>query len=316
MSMIIPALSLSLSLITATGVHARTPPTLPGPLAQGPEKLQKLAPFLLSLLFALALDTPVHVDAQQCDPRDGLVKCRTGVGLYTRQPCIAAQYLCNGQVDCEDKSDEDVFVCGASCNQDHEFTCADRASCVPFGYMCDGRASCADKSDEDPEKCSQVQQFIAQRTTSSTSVAPVDASCIGIKFYCKEQAQCIAPTEECDGVVQCAGKCHRVSRCLAASAPWCRAVPLCVAAVVPLCRCVSLPWCPGVCLMCWWRVCAWYCLLRAGSCLPCRPLADGVSNDPWSIRTPPLLVNLCSNYATPHHTTPHHTTLPHHRTTL
>ncbi|KFO60654.1 Low-density lipoprotein receptor-related protein 2, partial [Corvus brachyrhynchos] len=75
------------------------------------------------------------------------VLCRDGTG------CVAQEYLCDGEKDCADGSDEDG--CAQLCNtpgqpapcQSHEYPCG-LGSCLNVSLVCNGRQDCADGSDE------------------------------------------------------------------------------------------------------------------------------------------------------------------------
>ncbi|NXM49549.1 LRP2 protein, partial [Gymnorhina tibicen] len=75
------------------------------------------------------------------------VLCRDGTG------CVAQEYLCDGEKDCADGSDEDG--CAQLCNtagqpapcQSHEYPCR-LGSCLNASLVCNGRQDCADGSDE------------------------------------------------------------------------------------------------------------------------------------------------------------------------
>ena len=57
--------------------------------------------------------------------------------------CVSNDYLCDGDRDCPDGSDE--YYCG-SCAYD-EFTC-NNGSCIPVQYLCDGMSHCDGNEDE------------------------------------------------------------------------------------------------------------------------------------------------------------------------
>ncbi|NXH54993.1 LRP2 protein, partial [Rhabdornis inornatus] len=75
------------------------------------------------------------------------VPCRDGTG------CVAQEYLCDGEKDCADGSDEDG--CAQLCNtpghhapcQSHEYPCG-LGSCLNASLVCNGQQDCADGSDE------------------------------------------------------------------------------------------------------------------------------------------------------------------------
>lgn len=96
--------------------------------------------------------------------------------------CIAREFLCNGHVDCWDKSDETREKCSTEKCVRREFRC-DYGACIRRLWSCNGRVNCADGSDETAEACSTTK-------------------CSSTRFQCKYGA-CIYKNKRCDGVVDC-----------------------------------------------------------------------------------------------------------------
>ncbi|KFP91523.1 Low-density lipoprotein receptor-related protein 2, partial [Apaloderma vittatum] len=75
------------------------------------------------------------------------VPCRDGT------ECVAQEYMCDGEKDCADGSDEDG--CAQLCDtpgqpspcQSHEYSCG-LGGCLNASLLCDGRQDCTDGSDE------------------------------------------------------------------------------------------------------------------------------------------------------------------------
>lgn len=98
-----------------------------------------------------------------------LSKGRTGAG----PACIPAQWRCDGQTECGDRSDElDCPECGPG-----TFRCQS-GQCVPASKLCDGVPNCDDKSDE-------------------TTCCPAG------QFQCVVTGECVPADKLCDGEHDC-----------------------------------------------------------------------------------------------------------------
>ena|SRR6218665_379930 len=76
------------------------------------------------------------------DCTEGQVACVGG------GECIKAGLLCDGNVDCQDGTDETECVGDAWRCPVGEFQCQDDGQCLPNSYACDGTFDCEDGSDE------------------------------------------------------------------------------------------------------------------------------------------------------------------------
>lgn len=71
-----------------------------------------------------------------------IIRCNNG-------HCIDKNWICNGQNECGDNSDEKN--CGQISCREGQITCSN-GDCIEMGWKCDGKRDCPDASDEKGEK--------------------------------------------------------------------------------------------------------------------------------------------------------------------
>ncbi|XP_052835482.1 very low-density lipoprotein receptor isoform X7 [Drosophila gunungcola] len=114
----------------------------------------------------------------KCDEKQ--FQCRSG-------DCIPIRFVCDGDADCKDHSDEQIKECKfieATCSSD-QFRCGN-GNCIPNKWRCDQESDCADGSDEANELCMNA--------------------CPNNEFKCQTVDQCIPRSWLCDGSNDCRDK--------------------------------------------------------------------------------------------------------------
>ncbi|NWI37416.1 LRP8 protein, partial [Picathartes gymnocephalus] len=130
------------------------------------------------------------------------VPCRDGTG------CVAQEYLCDGEKDCADGSDEDG--CAQLCNtpgRSHSSYPCGLGSCLNTSLVCNGQQDCADGSDEGGN-CSVPCQ---RSCTHLCHPSPQGPRCwCGPGYRLAEDGLSCMDIDECMewGKVACSQTCH------------------------------------------------------------------------------------------------------------
>ncbi|XP_055692338.1 low-density lipoprotein receptor-related protein 1 [Lutzomyia longipalpis] len=128
----------------------------------------------------------------------GYFRCRH------QHQCIEVRFLCDGDADCGDGSDEAVGEDGPCSTKDHCNTTAgyfqcDGNRCLHNSTLCDGVAHCIDEADEDPKICPNITCSESQFQCNGTK------RCIPNIWYCDQHADC-GPGDFSDEPEDC-GEC-------------------------------------------------------------------------------------------------------------
>lgn len=119
---------------------------------------------------------------KQC--KDNEFRCNNG-------QCIMNSYLCDGDKDCLDGSDE--TSCPPATCSSRTFRC-NNTECVQASLRCDGDADCADGSDEWPQTCGAA----TQRTCRGTDFRCANGECIRSTWRCDGDNDCLDGSDEAD----------------------------------------------------------------------------------------------------------------------
>ncbi|KNC32980.1 hypothetical protein FF38_07208 [Lucilia cuprina] len=119
-----------------------------------------------------------------------------GCPLYSWQcnngQCIKSDELCDGNYDCEDKSDETVEECLLRPCPSYAFQCA-YGACITGNFKCNGVVNCVDGSDETRFLCNSKVNY--EKELQGSCVFPTSMEC--------QSGECISNDKLCDGHEDC-----------------------------------------------------------------------------------------------------------------
>ncbi|XP_040583657.2 LOW QUALITY PROTEIN: low-density lipoprotein receptor-related protein 2 [Lepeophtheirus salmonis] len=124
-------------------------------------------------------------DIQLCKDKKKDISCNVDQLICNSTTiCVQHYWLCDGDDDCGDNSDESPVHCAARTCPPNTFRCPDQR-CIPATWYCDGEKDCEDGSDEPEDACNAE-----------------DRTCFGDLFTC-DNGNCIPKIYVCDGDNDC-----------------------------------------------------------------------------------------------------------------
>uniref|UniRef100_A0A671PIH0 Low-density lipoprotein receptor-related protein 8-like n=1 Tax=Sinocyclocheilus anshuiensis TaxID=1608454 RepID=A0A671PIH0_9TELE len=126
--------------------------------------------------------------------------CSVGAFQCRNRKCLAPVYVCDGDDDCGDGSDEEK--CSPPTCGPHEFRC-NSSECVPQPWICDGDPDCADGSDEWDGRCGGGSGRPAPPPTRRLQCGAGEfrcgsGECVKLAWRCDRDPDCKDKSDEAD----------------------------------------------------------------------------------------------------------------------